>query len=490
MLNVFDYPHKYSWGGFIWLALCLAALPLAAQNGSVLQENKISSTQGNFPVALADDEKFGLSLARLGDLNHDGTEDLAVGSNAPTDFKGAVWILFLDPAGQVSSHQQITEATGGFGGTLALLDFFGTSVAAIGDLDNDDIPELAVGAAGDNDGQSDAGAVWILFLDPNGMVKQEQKISATAGNFTGILDAADNFGSALAPVGDLDGDGIPDLAVGALGDDDGGSGRGAVWILFLNADGTVKGHQKISDTDGNFNGILADGDNLGRALGCLGDMNSDNVNELAVGAWKADSGPGDDNQGAVWLLFLDPNGMVNSEQKISATAGNFTGTLDDSDHFGRSISCLDDLDGDGIGDLAVGALNDDDGGPNRGAAWILFLNANGTVKGHQKISNTAGSFAGILDDQDQFGIAVAGMGDIDGDSITDLAVGAWGDDDGLEDAGAVWTLFLDGQPLCRYRIDGDVNGDCLVNLVDFALMTGNWLLDCFATPADPACMPI
>ena len=83
-----------------------------------------------------------------------------------------------------------------------------------------------------------------------------------------------------------------------------------------------------------------------------------------------------------------------------------------------------DLDGDGVTDLAVGAYCDDDGGTNRGAVWMLFLNADGTVKAHQKISDTEGNFTGMLDDGDCFGCSVASVGDLDGDGVTDLAVGA------------------------------------------------------------------
>ena len=86
---------------------------------------------------------------------------------------------------------------------------------------------------------------------------RHQKISDTEGGFTGILDDWERFGTSVALLGDLDGDGVDDLAVGASRDDDGGEDRGAVWILFLNTDGTVKSHQKISDTEGGFTGTLA-----------------------------------------------------------------------------------------------------------------------------------------------------------------------------------------------------------------------------------------
>ncbi|MBA2434321.1 MAG: FG-GAP repeat protein, partial [Chthoniobacterales bacterium] len=72
-------------------------------------------------------------------------------------------------------------------------------------------------------------------------------MSGTEGGFTGVLAPNELFGYDVAPVGDLDGDGVPDVAVGAIGDNAGDDGSGAVWILFLNSDGTVKGFKKIAD---------------------------------------------------------------------------------------------------------------------------------------------------------------------------------------------------------------------------------------------------
>ena len=83
---------------------------------------------------------------------------------------------------------------------------------------------------------------------------------------------------------------------------------------------------------------------------------------------------------------MNANGTVKSHQKISDTKGNFTGTLADMDNFGYSVASIGDLNGDNVPDLAVSAHNDDDGGSDRGAVWILFMNANGTVKSQQKIS--------------------------------------------------------------------------------------------------------
>lgn len=98
---------------------------------------------------------------------------------------------------------------------------FDASLAALGDLDGDGHQDLAVGHPGDDDGGTNQGAVWVLFLDSNGTVAFEQKISETQGGLGSVLDASDSFGQSLAALGDLNGNGTPDLAVGAILDDDG-----------------------------------------------------------------------------------------------------------------------------------------------------------------------------------------------------------------------------------------------------------------------------
>ncbi|MEE9293819.1 MAG: integrin alpha [Phycisphaerae bacterium] len=432
------------------LALTMMTAPRAqAQPGGVLSHQKISDSEGGFTGSLDDYDQFGTQVASLGDLDGDGVGDLAVGTWRDDDggnARGAVWVLFLNADGTVKSHQKISDTEGGFTGKLHDNDRFGFYAASLGDLDGDgpSVLALAVGAPHGDDGGNRRGAVWVLFLNANATVESHQKISDTQGGFTGILDNNNHFGSSVASLGDLDGDGVGDLAVGAFRDDDGGPFRGAVWILFLNTDGTVKSHQKISDTEGGFSGILDNEDSFGGQVALLGDLDGDGVRDLAVsggalwilflntdgtvkshqeiidpvaggslafledldgnGVGDLAVGAGDDgggeNRGAVWVLFLNRDGTVKSHQKMSDTAGDFTGTLDDKDGFGASVASLGDLDGDGVGDLAVGAARDDDGGEDRGAVWILFLNTNGTVKTHQKISDTEGGFTGTLEDAD------------------------------------------------------------------------------------------
>ena len=431
--------------GVLFPLLAMATVSHAQTPGEVLSHQKISDTAGGFTGGLDNNDFFGVAAAALGDLDGDGVTDLAVGAIGDDDGgtqHGAVWIFFLNNDGTVKSHQKISDTAGGFTGTLDNNDVFGRSFASLGDLDGDGVGDLAVGAEFDDDGSFDAGAVWVLFLNTDGTVKANQKISNTQGGFTGTLQGGDMFGDSLASPGDLDGDGVADLVVGANGDNDGGADRGAAWVLFLNTNGTVKSHQKISDTQGGFTGTLDNGDQLGRSVASLGDLDGDGVTDLAVGAQGDDDGG--PLRGAVWILFLNSDGTVSTHQKISDTEGGFGGILQDADFFGQSVASLGDIDSDGVSDLAVGALGDDDGGFDVGAVWVLFLNTDGTAKSHQKISETEGGFTGMLDDSDGFALGVASVGDLDGDGVGDLAVGALADDDEGTDRGAVWILFLEG----------------------------------------------
>ncbi|MCP3935906.1 MAG: CSLREA domain-containing protein, partial [Actinomycetia bacterium] len=431
-------------------------LPTGAVDGTVATEQKISDTVGGLTAILDDSDLFGTSTASIGDLDGDGIVDAAVGAFQDDDGgsgRGAVHVLFLNADGTVKAEQKISSTTGGLTGPLGDADRFGRSVAGLGDLDGDGIVDIAVGALRDDDGGTDRGAVYVLFLNADGTVKAEQKISSTTGSLIGPLDDTDRFGISVANIGDLDGDGIVDITVGAHLDDDGGTDRGAVYVLFLNADGTVKGEQKISSVSGGLTGPLDNSDYFGASVAGIGDLDGDGIVDIAVGAYADDDGGS--SRGAVYVLFLNADGTVKAEQKISSTTGSLTGPLDDTDDFGISVAGMGDLDGDGIADITVGALYDDDGGTDRGAAHVLFLNADGTVKAEQKISSVSGGLTGPLDDSDSFGRAVAGIGDLDGDGTIGLLVSADSDDDGGTDRGAVYVLDLTMSPTVTVNSTGD-----------------------------------
>jgi len=410
---------------------------------SVNTEQKISDTNGNFTGNLDDNDQFGASIANVGDIERDGVIDLVVGAPGDDDNgtdQGAVYVLFMDDNGQVDIRQKISESEGNFNGALDGGDRFGAAVTGLGDLNRDGFIDIAVGAPGDDDGGTDRGAVWILNLDAQGRVFTYQKISNNTGSFNVTLDDSDGFGYAVASVGDLNRDGVPDIAVGAPGDDDGGVDRGAVWILFMRNDGTAFASQKISFIDGGYTGNLEDGDAFGSALASMGDLDGDGVPDLAVGTPGADDGGVD--RGAVWILYMNTDGTVKGEIKIAQGSSRFEGPLADGDQFGRSVVNLGDINSDGVTDIGVGASTSDDGGVDRGAVWVLFMRRDYTVISASRLSATSGGFQGALADNDQFGTSLTSPGDLNGDGIRDIATGAYLDNDGGGDRGAVWVLFM------------------------------------------------
>lgn len=388
---------------------------------------------------------MGSAVTTIGDVDGDGRGDVAFG--VPNDDhrglrSGAVWIAFLAADGTVKSHRKIAAGESGFAGVLHTFDRFGSSLAAPGDIDADGTPDLIVGAPGDDDGGpidfgSGLGAIWVLLLRPDGTVKKHVKISAIRGGFHGILRAEDSFGASLATAGDLDGNGVCDLFVGAPNDDEGGFNRGSVWLLHLRRDGSCRAQQKITlpATSG-----LQDRTFFGQALAALGDLDHDGVGDLAVGAPSTLDGAF--LAGAVWVVFLGRDGSVRAQQKISATSGGFLFTPLGGERFGQSLAAPGDLDGDGVLDLLVGMPAG--GAIVPGTVWCLSLDGSGQVARQLAITGGSAGFQGDLDGNDGFGSSLALLGDATADGVVDIAVGATGDDDYRNEHGAVWLLALDG----------------------------------------------
>jgi hypothetical protein len=410
----------------------------------VLHHDKISQTSGGFGGTLAFSDHFGEEVAQIGDVDGDGVIDLAVG--APSfagGNQGSVWIVFLEADGSVKGEQEINDNTGGFIGPLDGDDAFGAAIATAGDLDGDGVPDLIVGAPLHDEGGADRGAIWFLYLNADGTVKDEQEISSFTGGFGGTLEDGDAFGGSIAVLGHLAGGSQLAVAVGADGDDDGDNEAGAVWILFLDSSEFVSSESKIGSND--FGETPDAGDRFGRGVVSLGDLDGSggSAGTLAVSSSGDDSAGAD--AGAFWVLFLTSSGTVSSWRKITEGFGGFGGDLSAGDAFGSRMANLGPLDGIGAVNLAVSSSGDDHAGSAAGAVWILSLDSSGTVLGFEKVTEGLQNFTGDLDAGDLFGHGLASLGDLDGDGRTDLAVGAGGDDDGggvNSNLGALWILYL------------------------------------------------
>lgn len=385
---------------------------------------------------------------------------------------------------------QIEEGSGGFFANIDNGDRFSRDHDVAGDINGDGILDLVVGARSDDDGQTDAGAVYILFLNNDGTVQSNQKISMLEGGFTEVLSPSSFFGYGVAGIGDYDNDSIPDIAVSAPG-----PGSNALYIIHLNSNGTVKSYVKntgivaqgltaigdlnqdgridlvacdpssndggiqrgairiffldnnsqvitantvtISSTQGGFGGGLVNNDRFGgREVAMMGDLDNDGNQEMAVGAFMSDGG-----KGAIWILSLDSsNYNVVSELKITEGLNGFADTLTNGANpngsagasFGHSMCAPGDLNGDGVPDLITGANQQ-----NEGWGYILYMNPDKTVKTYTRINNTDGGFGLNLMSEERFSRSISFIGDLRGDGSIAVNMGG-----GAGTTGILYLLFF------------------------------------------------
>lgn len=443
--------------GLAWRNLCDGTVSEdALQNLQVLQ-NTIVYTEGQNGFVdegnLDPGDNYG-QTANIGDIDGNGVSDLAVGApedeSSPGCVSGVVYIHLLDASGQVIGTTRIGRGIGLATGvnldelacnppTSNSKDGFGQSVVGLGDLDGDGDIEIAVGAwLGENTGASGGGTGTVYILSLNSpapgevevtkkVLIQENQGGESFGDFNRNLAPFDRFGQAVANIGDIDGDGVVDLAVIA-----GGRGDGVIYIFPLNEDGTVKNNTEggfIREITDNSNGFVGSFNTDGFGLTGLGDVNKDGVNDLAFIAAN----------NVIYVLFLNADGTVKGQQEISPGVGGFDGSeLTGSDRL-IALTSVGDLNGDGIQDLAVGAFNDENesGTNNTGAVYLLTLNSSGMVTEEVKIAPGLFGFTEVLNSGDKFGRFLGNPGDVDGNGINDLYVGA-------EGSNKAYLIFLGG----------------------------------------------
>jgi len=412
----------------------------ATSDGSVDSTVEINDSTTNGPP-IDNIDNFGISVTNIGDLNNDGVNDIAVGANGDDDEganRGVIYIMLMNTDGSVDETIEINDDTAN-GPVLDDQDWFGRSIANIGDLNNDGVNDIAVGAANDDNGGSARGAIHIMYMNTDGSVDSTVEINDSTANGP-VLDDQDWFGKSIANIGDLNNDGVNDIAVGATGDDDEGANRGAIHIMLMNTDGSIDSTVKISDSTAN-GPVLEAQDKFGESVANIGDLNNDGVNDIVVGASEADcvacTGT---NSGAVYIMFMNTDGSVDSTVEINDSTTNGP-VIIATDNLGFSVANIGDLNGDDVNEIAVGAQKDDGSGDTIGAVHIMFMNTDGSIDSTVEINDSTAN-GPVLSNDDLFGSSIANIGDLDGNGVIDLVVGAYHDDGSGSNRGAVHILFL------------------------------------------------
>ncbi len=346
------------------------------------------------------------------------------------------------------------------GPDLSIGDHYGSAIANIGDLNNDGMQDVAVGAWYAN---NSVGAVFVHFMDNNGLIKSTKKIDNTTlvGSINAPTITSDShYGRSIAGLGDLDGDGVEDIAVGALWDSALGYGKGVVYIHFLNSDGSVKS-TKIIDGNTNNGPTLNIEDHYGSSIANIGDVNGDQITDIAVGASGVD-GVGID-RGGVFIHFLNSDGSIKETKLFGDSTGNGAILFDD-DQYGSAVANIGDLNKDGTNDIAVGAYGSIVFGNGRGIVFIHFMGPNASILSTVEIGDLTEN-GPTLSDFDHYGRSIAGLGDIDGDNVIDLAVGANYDDNGAINPSVLYIHYMNenGSVKLTEKIDGNTPNGPVMN---------------------------
>jgi Ca2+-binding RTX toxin-like protein len=240
----------------------------------------------------------------------------------------------------------------------------------------------------------------------------------------------DGSGNLVSGAGDINGDGIDDLIIGAEGADPNGQGSGQSYVVFCRREGFAASIN-LSDLNGS-NGFALNGigayDNSGDSVSGAGDINGDGIDDLIIGAPFAS--PNGNYSGQSYVVFgrREPFAAELNLSELNGSNGFALNGIAWFDLSGNSVSGAGDINGDGIDDLIIGASLADPNSVESGQSYVVFGRRE-PFAAELNLSELDGSNGFALNgiaEWDRLGISVSGAGDIDGDGIDDLIVGASG----------------------------------------------------------------